>query len=284
MGGARVSYIKGHDLYASVTKSLEMIKEEIKPGPRVVIKPNFVTTENQLSATKVEQVQAIVDFMAGKCDEIIVAESSAEGKTEDAFRNYGYYDRLKNVAFVDLDDGRHEEVEIFTVNGRKTRVRVAELLMDRDTYIVSAAKLKTHNLVVATLSAKNVIMASMLEKGRMHPGMDIKTANRNLPEVMKRLHIDLAVLDGINAMEGDGPTQGTAKNAACVIASTDFLAADRVALDVMGIEPDNVGYLNYLYELGLGEFDRRKINLIGDALEKKPFKLHHTVEKQYRWR
>ena len=101
---------------------------------------------------------------------------------------------------------------------------------------------------------------------------------------MKKLHIDLAVLDGINAMEGNGPTQGNRINAGCVIASTDFVAADRIALEIMEINPDNVGYLNYLYELGFGELNLNKIEIKGDELEKKKFKLHDTVEEQYNWR
>ena len=277
-----VSYIKGDDLYASVLKSLEMIADEIRPRPRVVIKPNFVSTRNQLSATSVAHVKAIADFFEGRCDEIIVAESSAIGQAEEGYRNYGYYDRLKHVQFINLDEGEHEEVGIFDEHGMKTKIHVAKLLMDEDSFTISAAKLKTHDIVVATLSAKNVIMASMLEKSRMHP--DYRTANRNLAEVMKHLHIDLAVMDGLNAMERNGPTQGTAINAGCVIASTDFLAADRVALEVMGIDPDTVGYLNYIYALGSGEFDLARIRVIGDRLEKKPFRLHDCVEEQYAWR
>ena len=282
MSLVKVSYIKGDDLYPSILESLEMIEDEVRPKSRVVIKPNFVSTRNQLSATKVEHVKAIADFFEGKCDEIIVAESSAVGRAEDGYRNYGYYDQLRNVQFVNLDEGEHEEVEIFDEDGKKAKIHVSKLLIDEDSFTVSAAKLKTHDIVVATLSAKNVIMASMLEKSRMHP--DYKTANRNLAEVMKHLHIDLAVMDGLNAMEGNGPTHGTGINAECVIVSTDFLAADRVALEVMGIDPGTVGYLNYIHKLGFGEFDLTKIRIIGDRLEKKDFRLHDCVEEQYAWR
>jgi len=282
MRPAKVCFIKGEDLYGSVLRSLQIIEDEIEAKPRVVIKPNFVSTRNQLSATYVAQVQAIAEFFEGKCDEIIVAESSAIGQAEDGYRNFGYYDRLKGVRFVNLDDGEHEAVEIRDVRGGKTTVRVSRLLMDKNCTVVSAAKLKTHDTVVATLSAKNVIMASMIEKSRMHP--DYRTAHRNLADVMRCLHIDLAVMDGIHAMEGNGPCSGTAINAGCVIASTDFLAADRVALEVMGIDADRVGYLNYIYELGLGEFDLGKIQVVGDRLARKPFRLHDNVEEQYAWR
>jgi len=283
-----VSYVKGDDLYSSVSKSLQLIEDEIKEKARVVIKPNLVSTRNPLSATEVEHIKAIVDFFEGKCDKIRVAESSAMGQAEDGFKNYGYYDQLKSVEFINLDKEQHEKVPIFDEKGNKKKINVSKLMMDKRNFMVSAAKLKTHDFVVATLSAKNVIMGSMIEKGRMHPETtghpEFITVNRNLAEVMKKLHIDLAVIDGINAMEGNGPTQGSRINAGCVIASTDFLAADRVALEVMGINPDNIGYLNYIYELGFGEFDLNKIRIVGDQLEKGNFKLHDTVEEQYKWR
>jgi uncharacterized protein (DUF362 family) len=183
---------------------------------------------------------------------------------------------------MDLDDEGHSEVQIFEKAGGMIGVSVSRVLMDEHSTIVSAAKIKTHNCVVATLAAKNVIMASALQKQRMHQGL--KATHRNLVEVMKHLHIDLAVMDGINAMEGNGPGGGTHINAGCVIASTDYLAADRVALEVMGIDPAIVGYLTYLHELGLGEYDLDQIEIVGDEFEVVPFRMHDNFEGQLDWR
>jgi uncharacterized protein (DUF362 family) len=85
-------------------------------------------------------------------------------------------------------------------------------------------------------------------------------------------------------MEGNGPSAGTRVDAGCVIASTDYVAADRVALEVMGIDPGTVGYLTYLYELGFGEYDLDRIRIVGDSIRSMKFRLHDCVEKQYEWR
>ncbi|MDI6722776.1 MAG: DUF362 domain-containing protein [Candidatus Aenigmarchaeota archaeon] len=276
-----VACVKGKDLYRTVSKSLELIKDEIRPKKHVLIKPNMVSAENQLSATHVEHVKALADFFEGKCDKIIVAESTALGSTEDGFRNFGY-DRLKGVELINLDKEEHVKVGIFDSKGKKLHINVSKMLMDKKNFVVSAAKMKTHDTVVATLSAKNIIMSSMIEKREMHQGY--RMTNKNLAKVMKHLHIDLASIDGINGMEGNGPVDGTAASAGCVLASTDFLAADRVALEIMGIYPENVGYLNYIYGMKLGEFDLGKIKIIGDQIEKKKFILHKTAEKQFVWR
>lgn len=265
-----------------MTRCLDLIQDQIKPRPRVIIKPNFVSTKKQLSATEAAHAKAIADFFRDRCDRILVAESATIGRAEDGYANFSYYDLLPDVAFVNLEDGEYREVEISRPDGGKTRSNVSTLLMDESNFVVSAGKIKTHDTVVATLSAKNVIMASMREKSAMHP--DFKSANWNMAEMMKLLHIDLAVLDGINAMQGNGPIDGERANARCVVASTDYLAADRIALEVMGVDPENVGYLNYIYELGFGEYDLEKIEIVGDALETVPFRLHDDVVDQYEWR
>jgi len=55
----------------------------------------------------------------------------------------------------------------------------------------------------------------------------------------------LAVIDGHEGMEGNGPVMGTPVASKLAIASTDFIAADRVAVECMGVDPNWVGYLRY---------------------------------------
>ena len=73
-----------------------------------------------------------------------------------------------------------------------------------------------------------------------------------------------AVLDGFEGMEGNGPASGTPVASRIAIASTDFIAADRVGVECMGIDPAWPGYLNYCGQLGLGNYDIAKIDVIGD--------------------
>jgi len=48
----------------------------------------------------------------------------------------------------------------------------------------------------------------------------------------------LAVIDGHEGMEGNGPSMGTPVASKLAIASTDFIAADRVAVECMGVDPN----------------------------------------------
>ena len=63
----------------------------------------------------------------------------------------------------------------------------------------------------------------------------------------------LAVIDGFEGMEGNGPVGGTPIDHRVCVASPDWLAADRVAVELMGIDYAKVGYLNFCANAGLGQ-------------------------------
>jgi len=98
-------------------------------------------------------------------------------------------------------------------------------------------------------------------------------------------HWGLAVIDGFEGMEGNGPGAGTPVASHVAIASTDFIAADRVGLEVMGINPEWVGYLAYCGQAGLGQYDLAKIHVEGAAIASvaKKYQLHPDVQKELEW-
>jgi uncharacterized protein (DUF362 family) len=165
-------------------------------------------------------------------------------------------------------------------------VRVSSLLLDKNNYLISAAKMKTHDSVVVTLSVKNMAVGSIVgnDKKAVHQG--VRNTNRNIAGLAERVWPDLAVIDGFEGMEGDGPTDGDPVLLNIALASTDALAADRVACEIMGVEFHSVGYLYYCAEKGLGEADMGKIEVLGERVSDcvRPFRLHHAVEEQYAWK
>ena len=70
------------------------------------------------------------------------------------------------------------------------------------------------------------------------------------------------------------------------IASTDYLAADRVGVECMGIDPGYLGYQNFLGAAGIGQYDLSKINLVGPPIAsvQKKYRLHNDVERELQWR
>ncbi|GAB4538727.1 MAG: hypothetical protein Fur0020_07640 [Thermodesulfovibrionia bacterium] len=112
----------------------------------------------------------------------------------------------------------------------------------------------------------------------------VKMIHHNIVELAKRVWPQLVVLDGFVCMEGDGPIDGSPVEMRCAIASTDPVKADGVAARLIGIEPEDIGYLYYLQRDGMGDYSLD--GLVGDDLNslKRNFKKHGTYDIQSQWR
>jgi uncharacterized protein (DUF362 family) len=119
------------------------------------------------------------------------------------------------------------------------------------------------------------------------PGSNFHAMNYSMAITAKKLSTNwgAALIDGFEGMEGNGPSSGTPVPMHVAIASPDFLAADRVALETMGIPAHAVGYLQYAAQIGTGQFDLAKIDIRGERPEsvKRVFKLHDMVQQQLNW-
>ncbi len=309
-GAGRVALAAGGNRMENIVNALKPFANEIKAaiGDRpVVIKPNNVSIDVPLCASHADCLAGILEFLKsiGKTDKIAIAESAASGPTFEGFDNYGYFELKKKytVDFLDLDEQPFETV--YTVNDEDFHphaVRMSSLLLDPGTFVISSAVMKTHDRVVATLSLKNIVFgAPIKDKGfRWGPGGTrgarndkpvnhgggYKGVNYSLFANAPRLHPDLAVIDGFQGMEGNGPVGGTPVDHKVAVASLDWLAADRTAVELMGIDFGDVGYLNYCAQAGMGQADLNKIEIIGERVQDhvKKYRLHDDVEKQLIWK
>ena len=290
-------------------RALEPFAKEIRQAignRRVVLKPNNVLTNVPLTSTHVDTLEGVLEFLKSikKLDNVIIAESAANGPTFDGFDNYGYF-RLVNkypVKLVDLDKQPYDLLHVFDEKDfRPHAMRMSRVLLDPDSYIVSVARMKTHDRVLATLSLKNIVFGAPIkdagfswtsnrkagaqsDKAIGH-GSGFRGINYNLYALSKHLHPHLALIDGFEGMEGNGPNSGTPVDHRVCVASTDWLAADRVAIELMGIDFAKVGYLNFCNQTGMGIGDLSKIEIIGETLSNhiKQYKLNDNIDKQLIW-
>jgi uncharacterized protein (DUF362 family) len=118
-------------------------------------------------------------------------------------------------------------------------------------------------------------------------GANFHAMNYSMAITAKKLSANwgAALIDGFEGMEGNGPSGGTPVPMHIAIASPDYMAADRVALETMGVPPHAVGYLQYAAQLGTGQFDLAKIDIRGEKPEsvRRVFKLHDAVQQQLDW-
>jgi uncharacterized protein (DUF362 family) len=307
---SQVSLTHGNDRADLTFKALRPYADQVKRAigsKRIVIKPNNVHISKQSASTHVDTLEGILEFLKsiGKTRNVLIAESAANGPTFGGYENFGYMKLVSKykVQLVDLDQMGIELVYVFNEKDFHPHpMRTSKLLLDRDNYIISSAVMKTHDRVVATLSLKNIVFGAPIKDKGFSWGPDrkagakndkpighgdgYKAINYNLFALAYKLRPDLALIDGFEGMEGNGPTNGTPVDHRICVASPDWLAADRVAVELMGIDFDNVGYLNYCYSGGMGEADLSKIEIIGERLANhvRKYRMSDSYEKQLIWK
>lgn len=301
-----VSIMRGEDRRKNAYNALMAIDKQIAPQMKkkkyVLIKPNNVSTVNQLAATNVDAVRGMLDYVSERFHgPVVIAESSA-GETMEGFEAFKYgqlvseYPR-KQIKLIDLnEEAKYQLVPVLDADLHMTPVRLAARLMDPDAFVMCSAILKTHNTVVATLSVKNMVLGAPLhqapkenphwnDKRKYHVGIRQTHYNMMLTAQKLRPYWGAALIDGYEGMEGNGPASGTPVASKIAIASTDFIAADRVGVETMGINPTWLGYLLYCWQAGVGQYDLNRIDIEGETIAsvKKQYKLHNDMERELQW-
>ena len=301
-----VALVHGDERRRNVTEALGLIEEQILPVLRtkkyVIVKPNLVSTIQPLAVTHPDAINGILDFLAPRWKgPVVIAESSA-GNTGSAYENFEYAKIApehpeRDLKLVDLNaEGRYEEMQILDDDIHLQPVRLAARLLDPEAYVINATAMKTHNAVVATLSVKNMALGAPLRSG---PGESPRWSDKRRYHVgIRQMHYDIfltarrmkpfwgaTVIDGLEGMEGNGPSMGLPVASQIAIASTDFVAADRVGVEAMEIDPSWVGYLAYCGRTGLGRYDLGQIDVRGAKLAevKRKYQLHRDIDRMLEW-
>jgi uncharacterized protein (DUF362 family) len=336
-----VALIRGEDRYENVKGALEQITTDVDltAKQRVLIKPNFVVSHMPLAVTHPEAMRAVLDFVRARYDgPLTIAEGPSVEPASVAFQRYGYDELAEEYGATLLDLNRDEPVAIDVYDWRlqPLRLHLARSVVESD-FRISIGPPKTHDVVIVTLSIKNIVMGSLIsrfthrqrsdngheisfgkvskvlwrlvpmwvrrlppaewltframsylepsDKMKMHQSYPVLNLNLALIAPLVRPH--LAVIDGFEAMEGDGPSGGDPVPLRLALASTDALAADVTGAALMGFDADEVGYLHYCKQMGLGTGDPAQIEIVGNATPAecaRQFRPHHAIHRQHRWR
>jgi uncharacterized protein (DUF362 family) len=300
-----VSLVHGEDRRKNVYEALLAIDEQIKPRLKqkkyVVIKVNNVTTTNQLGASHADALRGMLDYLAPRFKgPVMIAESSA-GTTMQGFDNFKYpalTKEYKKVSLLDFnEEAKYVLLPLIDYDLHVAPVRLAARLVDPDAFVFGAACMKTHNIAVVTLSMKNMILGAPLhqapkettrwnDKRRYHVGIRQSLYNMFLTAQRLQPNWGATIIDGFEGMEGNGPGSGTPVQSRLAIASTDYLAADRVGAECMGVDAGWLGWLQYSGQVGLGQTDLSKIDIRGASIAsvQKKYRLHSDIELMLKWR
>jgi uncharacterized protein (DUF362 family) len=248
----------------------------IPPHSRVLIKPNLTAEENlweKGALTGPLFMRALVEeVQKANPAEVLIAEAIAIGlNTKKAFAANGYEKVAKDTGarLLDLHDGEFEEIKT-PAGGLLKSVRVSKTVRQAD-FFINAPVLKTHLASTLTAAMKNLKGTTTYDEKKRFHYLGLNKAVAELNAVLKP---HLIVVDGLIAMEGDGPIAGTPVGLNLLMAGTDAVAVDTVAARIMDIDPSEVLSLCLAQSMGYGVWDEREIKILGRSIEevRHPFK------------
>jgi uncharacterized protein (DUF362 family) len=292
-----VALAAGPDRRKNVYEALVAIDDQLRPQlkakKRVLIKVNNVGGgRNPLACTHPDALRAMLDYLAPRFNGPITIGEVSGGRMN-AFADLQYPEVIREYkgSRIDLLDftreGKYVKRPMLDQDLHQIPVRLAARFFDPDTFIIGAAMMKSHNYAVITASVKNMVLGApaLEDKVLYHAGFHLVHYNMVVTAQAMQPHWGLAVIDGYEGMEGSGPVMGTPVSSKLAIASTDFIAADRVAVECMGVNPEWVGYLRYCDQVGLGNYNLAKIDIRGPQIAsvKKEYRLAGDIERQLMW-
>lgn len=302
---ARVGLVREGERRKNIFQALELVRDEVTPRikPQVMLKPNFLSSENQVASTHVDAIWGVIDFLMtvpNRPEEIIIAEGGNEKRSGEAFDNFGYQAVLDEspipARWIDLNQEENwVETPIIVADYSEVKARMPKTVLDCPCTI-SVAVAKTHDVCVTTLALKNLIMGTLAKKDRVlmhgypsHPERKLPNESQilsiNLARVARFLKPDIGVIDGTVGVQGNGPGGTDAVEWGIAAASADVYAVDAVVSKAMGFEPLELGWLYYAQLLGDGVADLAEIEVLGTTIDavQTSFKPHETTELQLQW-
>ncbi|GAI01345.1 unnamed protein product [marine sediment metagenome] len=272
-----VSIVKVQDydcdlIYEAVKKAVELIgglQDVIKPGSRVFVKINHLPPPSPPEKGIVTHpvfAEAVLRLLKTFSDNIAVGDDIASQALE-GFSISGFQQMCQGIGvrLVNLREGGFVEVGC---NGHfLDKIYLSRIVLDADV-IVNLPKLKTHSLTVLTGGVKN--MYGTIPSGlrtRFH-GEYVKSEDFSqvLTDIFSAIRPQLTILDGIVAMEGEGPASGGLRRLGVVLASQDAVALDAVMAKMVGLNPRDIYTTQYCDERGLGVGNLDNVKVVGERL------------------
>ncbi len=240
-----------------------------KPGEKIVLKPNLLAGDPPEKAVTTHPIvfKVIGEIFKSTGANIFYGDSPGIGKPERIAHLAGIKkvaDNL-NIKFADFRNA----VKISYPDALLAKqLELAKGVVDADG-IISIPKMKTHGFTRITGAVKNQFgCLPGLQKAEFHVKMpDIYDFSRVLVDINNFLKPRLYIMDGILAMQGNGPRGGEPVEMKVLLFSNDPVALDSVFCKLIDLKPEFVPYMKFGRESGLGTDLYNEIAIVGDDIK-----------------
>jgi len=278
MNKAKVSIVRAHDydyaeLYVAVGKGIELIgglAKIVPPGSKVFVKINHLPPPSPAEKGIITHpvfVEVILDLLKEVGADITVGDDIQSG-SGDGFQISGFRQMCQRAG-VRLTNLREAGFVETVCNGHfLEKVYLSKIALDADV-IINLPKLKTHSLCVFTGGVKNFYgtIPSGLRRKFHAEYMRSEDFSQVLTDIFSAIRPQLTIMDGIIAMEGDGPAAGSLRRLGVILTSQDTVAVDAVATKIIGLNPMDIHTTRYSDERGLGVGNLQNIEVIGERID-----------------
>ncbi|MGM5488815.1 MAG: DUF362 domain-containing protein [Nanobdellota archaeon] len=228
--------------YRSIKRSVDLLggmEQFVKPNQRVLLKLNQLNASEPKRAvtTHPHVVEAVIRLVREAGGIPVVGDSPISSTLSHVIERTG----IKKV----LDKTKTEYVEFdkpkeYNLNGRILKEFHLTAQLDSFDVIINLPKLKTHAFTTYTGAVKNLYG---LVPGKLKAYQHVKIQQAcdfwdMLLDIYDFVKPRLTIMDAVTGMEGQGPNWGDPKHVGIIIAGTDSLAVDRIACNIIKLEPD----------------------------------------------
>ena len=244
----------------------------VKPGDTVLLKVNLISpmASETGAVTHAEFVRAMVRILKREGCKVWIGDSSGgailgKAPTAAAFEVAGLDAVAREEGAKIKNFDREGVVAVTPASGLEETMYLAKPVFEADV-VINLPKLKTHMMGMYTGAVKNVFgCIPGLKKAEYHRiAPDPKVFGEFLADIHQEGRFHLHIMDGIIAMQGEGPVAGEPYLANKILMSRDPLALDLIAAKMIGLDPGYLPILDAAKERGLGAATIDDVQLAGD--------------------
>ncbi len=259
------------DIFKAIKPYIAALNLPDLKGKTVVIKPNMVEFHPNVPITTnpaaILAAIELANYLGAK--EIIIGEGPGHMRdTEFLLQASGIGQLCKKhkLRYVDLNLDDLEKVDnVDGFSGLKS-FYLPKTIVDADA-VISVPKMKTHHWVGMTASMKNLFGTVPGRKyGYPKNLLHVKGIPHCILDLVHLIKPQIGFVDGIVAMEGDGPINGTAVNSGFIVLGSDLAAVDATCARTMDIPIDQLLYLRMAGQV-IGNITTEQIDIVGAKVD-----------------
>jgi uncharacterized protein (DUF362 family)/Pyruvate/2-oxoacid:ferredoxin oxidoreductase delta subunit len=251
------------------------VREFISNQDRVLIKPNFLMAKEaeKCVTTHPNFILSVVKIMKEfTSKEIVVADSPSIHSIQSVAQKLGIDSELSKlgVRLLQFKNSKLTNTRDAFANNIFKKIEIAQELNDFDK-IINLPKIKTHGQIILTCAVKNMfgcVVGMKKAKWHLSAGINYDYFASLLLTIYKTVNPIINIVDGIMAMEGNGPASGTPRRIGVILAGSDGISIDRIVCEILGIDPNFVRTIFVAKNKAIGNTELPDIELVGDNIAK----------------